>query len=80
MSFTPNIPASGQSLGSSRTQVLNNFSNYNTVMSVNHVAPNSSGEGKHKFVTVPGQSPAPTCLANEGLIFAKTTNTQSMPY
>ena len=52
MSFTANIPASGQSLGSSRLQVLNNFANYNTVVSVDHVAPNASGQGEHAKVTL----------------------------
>ena len=52
MTFTPNIPQSGQSLGQTRDAVRNNFTNYNTVVSVDHVAPNSSGEGQHKQVTL----------------------------
>ena len=52
MTFTPNIPAVGQSLGSSRTQVLGNFSNYNTLVSVDHVSPNAAGQGQHKQITL----------------------------
>lgn len=73
MTFTTGIPASGQTLGSSRTQVLNNFANYNTVMSVNHVAPNSSGEGKHKFVEMPAQASDPATIAGEISTYCKTS-------
>ncbi len=51
MTFTSNIPQSGQSLGQTRDSVRNNFGNYNTVVSVDHVAPNASGQGQHKQVT-----------------------------
>jgi len=77
MTFTPGIPTSGQTLGGSRTQILNNFANYNTVMSVNHVAPNDSGQGKHAFVEMPVQSPDPATLAGEGGLFTKTASGSS---
>lgn len=81
MSFTINIPFPGETLGQSRQQVLDNFLNYFNTMSVNHVAPNASGQGKHKFVTMPVQSPNPANpLAGEGLIFTKTLNAESRPY
>lgn len=51
MTFTPNIPQSGQSLGQTRDAIRNNFSNYNTVVSVDHVAPNAAGQGEHQQVT-----------------------------
>ena len=51
MTFTPNIPAAGQSLGSSRTQVLGNFTNYNNLVSVDHLAPNNASQGQHAQVT-----------------------------
>lgn len=57
MSFTPLIPASGQSLGNSRTQVLNNFASLRTTLSnvlqPNHIDVNSSGAGKHIFLQMP---------------------------
>lgn len=73
MAFTPNIPASGQSLGSSRTQVLNNFSNINTTIAVNHIAMNSVGAGKHNFVEMPSRASIPSgLLAGEGTLYSRT--------
>ena len=72
MTFTPDMPFSGQSLGNSRTQVLNNFKNYYDVVSRNHVAPNASGQGKHTFVQMPVQSPVPSTLAGEGGLFTQS--------
>ena len=51
MTFTAGIPASGQSLGQTRDTIRNNFSNYNTLVSVDHVAPNAAGQGQHQQVT-----------------------------
>jgi hypothetical protein len=51
MTFTSNIPFSGQSLGSSRTQVQGNFTNYFNLVSIDHVAPNAPGQGQHKEIT-----------------------------
>lgn len=76
MSFTPNIPQSGQSLGQTRDNVRNNFANYNTVMSVNHVAPNNAGQGKHNFCEFPTQgvnpNGAPATSAGEVAVYCKT--------
>ena len=80
MSFTPNIPDSGQTLGGSRSQISNNFANYYTVMSVNHVAPNASGQGKHAFVEMPVQSSVPATLAGEGGLFTQTLDGKSILY
>lgn len=77
MTFTSGIPATGQSLGSSRSQVAGNFANYNTVMSVNHVAPNASGQGKHNFVEMPVQASIPSTLASEGGLFTQTGNSSN---
>jgi hypothetical protein len=52
MTFTPNIPQSGQSLGQTRDPIRDNFTNYNTVVSVDHMAPNSADQGRHKQVTL----------------------------
>ena len=80
MSFTPLIPAAGQTLGSSRPQVQNNFTNYNDVVSVNHVAPNAPGQGKHKFLQMPVQASATTTASGEGGVYTKTTIGQSIPF
>jgi hypothetical protein len=78
MSFTPNIPASGESLGASRLEVLNNFASLRTTISnvtqPNHVDVNASGAGKHVFVQMPVQTTGAANLpgANEGGLIAKT--------
>lgn len=73
MSFTANIPASGQSLGNSRTQVLNNFAVLRSTIAVNHYDVNdATNGGKHKFVTMPPQVSSPATLLNELTLFTKT--------
>lgn len=72
MSFTPNIPVSGQTLGITRDPIRNNFLNYYNTMSTNHNAPDASGAGKHKFVEMPVQGTDPTTLAGEGGLFTKS--------
>lgn len=52
MSFTPGIPASGQSLGNSRTQVLNNFSSLRSTLDTDHVDVNEADAGQHIQVTL----------------------------
>lgn len=72
MSFTPGIPASGQTLGNSRLQVLNNFASLRTTISnmtqPNHIDVNNVGAGKHIFVQMPVQTTGAANLpaANEG--------------
>lgn len=72
MTFTPNIPGVNQSLGVSRPLIVGNFSAISTALAVNHVALNSSGAGKHKFVQMPVQGSAPAAAANEGVLYTKT--------
>lgn len=71
MTFTPNIPTTGQSLGNTRDMIRNNFTNYNDVVSVNHVAPNDPNQGKHNFLQMPDQAAAPTTAANELGVYSK---------
>ena len=73
MTCSPGIPASGQSLGSSRTQVLGNFTNYFNVVSQDHVAPNATGEGKHNKSTYPVHLAAadPVTIAGEVAVYCK---------
>lgn len=74
MAFFPNIPATGQSLGNSRTQVLGNFTNYFNVISQDHVDPNLGGQGKHKQSTYIDLMPAdePITGANETALYGKS--------
>lgn len=71
MSFVSGIPASGQSLGSSKPSVEGNFSYINTTNSVNHVAFNEAGAGKHKFLQMPEQASSPGTSINEMALFTK---------
>lgn len=59
MSFTPGIPANGQSLGSSRTQVLNNFASLRSTLAANHVDVNSANPGLHTHADFLAQSADP---------------------
>lgn len=67
MSFTANIPASGQTLGNSRPQILNNFASLRTTIAnatqPNHIDVNNIGAGKHIFIQMPAQ--VPTAIANQ---------------
>lgn len=83
MGFTPNIPANGQTLGSSRLQVLNNFSSLRTTISnaslPNHIDVNLTGAGKHIFVELPVQTPSPANqpAASEGGLITQTASGSS---
>lgn len=78
MSYTSNIPLSGESLGSTRDRINQNFQQIDTVLAVNHVAFNDSGEGKHTFLQMPEQASAPATAVNEGGFYTKVVsgNTQ----
>lgn len=93
MSFTPNIPASGQTLGSSRQQVLNNFAALRSTISQgsgnpapgqtpNHIDVNNAGAGKHIFVQMPVQIPGPLNLplSGEGGLITQTVGPSSELY
>ena len=71
MTFTTDIPVSGDSLGGTRDRIRTNFQEIATVEAVNHIAFNSLGEGKHKFLQMPEQASAPTTAANEGGFYSK---------
>lgn len=70
MTYTRQIPVSGDSLGGTRDRIRTNFQQIDTVMAVNHVAFNSSGEGKHKFVQTPDQTADVASGVNEPVLYA----------
>lgn len=84
MTFTPAIPASGQTLGSSRVPIVNNFASLRNTISngsgvpgvgqPNHADVNGIGPGKHLFVQMPVQTPGAQNLplANEGGMITQT--------
>lgn len=74
MSFTPNIPQTGQSLGNSRTQVLNNFAALRAAEAQNHMDVNDANAGKHKFIQYVVQGSDPTTAANEIARYTKVVS------
>ncbi len=74
MSFTPNIPQVGQSLGNSRTQILNNFSTLRAAINRNHVDVNLTDVGKHTYVDFQAQGSDPGTLANEICLYNKVSS------
>jgi hypothetical protein len=55
MTYTINIPLATDDPSVSQGQLFNNFNVINTANSVNHVAFNATGQGKHKFVEMPNR-------------------------
>ncbi len=80
MSYTNNVPLSGQSLGGTRNPINANFQAIDTTFSVNHVGYNDSGAGKHNFVNLPEQASAPSGASNEGTLYAKDDGTRTALY
>lgn len=71
MTYVTDIPVSGESLGSTRDRIRGNFQENAVVQAINHVAFNSIGEGKHKFLQMPEQVSAPVTLSNEAAFYTK---------
>ncbi len=84
--FTPNMPASGQSLGFTRPKVLGNFANYQENLEINHMNINSADFGKHKFLQIPTITsqvppvPVPTTSANESALYTKVSGGESQVF
>lgn len=74
MSYQPNVPLSGQSLGITKGPINTNFTALNTFLSVNHVPLNDSGQGKHFFVEMPNQAAKPATLVNESGLYAASVS------
>lgn len=71
MTFSPNSPSTGDSLGSTRDVIRTNFQQIDVVNSVNHIAFNESDKGKHKFMQMPEQGSNPTTAVNEGALVVR---------
>lgn len=80
MSYTSDIPISGDSLGGTRDRIRTNFQLIASVMAINHTAFNALGQGKHKFLQMPEQPGSigqvgaplpPTTAADEGGLYTK---------
>ena len=71
MTYTTNIPVSGDTLGGTRDRIRTNFQEIANVMAENHVAFNDADEGKHKFLQMPVQAAAPATGASEAAFYVK---------
>lgn len=56
MTYTSDIPVSGDSLGGTRDRIRTNFQLISSVFAANHVTYNLTGAGKHKFLQMPEQA------------------------
>jgi hypothetical protein len=79
MTYYPNIPFSGESLGQSRPQVQGNFNLIQQTISQDHAAIAATGQGKHNQSTYPSQGAgygmskiSPATLTNENAIYSAT--------
>jgi hypothetical protein len=68
------LPVSGDTLGSTRDRIRGNFQETDAVLAINHVAFNTVGKGKHKFLQMPEVTASgagvPVTLANEAGFYA----------
>ena len=74
MAYLPDIPQAQDDPSQSQGQLLANFQELNTFLSVNHLDLNAAGQGKHKFMQMPEQSSAPTTAADEGALYTKVVS------
>lgn len=66
-----NVPLSGQNLQNTRVPINQNFSTIDSTFSIDHVAYNTSGGGKHNKITFPVQALAPVFAAGDDGIYNK---------
>jgi hypothetical protein len=75
MTFTVDVPISGDTLGSTRDRIRANFQETAAVMAINHVAFNQLGKGKHIYLQMPEVAASgagvPVTLANEIGFYSK---------
>lgn len=74
MTYTPVIPQSGESLGSTRDRIRTNFEQISSVFGNNHYTFDALGEGKHQKVQTPDQVSDVASAANEPVLYAKASS------
>ena len=74
-----NVPLTGQSLGVTRVPINDNFTVIAADFAVDHVAYNTTNEGKHKQVTMPVSAGAPPTAAGEVALFSRTSPLTGAP-
>lgn len=84
MTYTKNIPVSGDSLGGTRVRINTNFQEIFNLIAINHVGFNTTGKGKHKFVQMPSLGNADTLpsglILGEGTLYTNTVSSRSELY
>lgn len=70
MSYNPNIPQPTDELADSQSDILANFQEIETWVSVNHYDFASAYEGKHMFVSLPVQTQSPGTALGEVALFS----------
>jgi hypothetical protein len=82
MTFSPDIPQSGDIIAESQPLLLINNQQLNAVYGDNHYAfdDNTPQARKHRKVELPVLTTPPVPLASEGVAFTKTDGVQSIPY
>lgn len=72
MVYDPNTPESANEAPDvSQTKITANFQAIKTFFEENHTTINDPGQGKHKFLTMPKQDPAPTPAGGEMALYVK---------
>jgi hypothetical protein len=71
MAYNPNIPQATDELADSQSDILADFQEIETWVSVNHYDFASPNEGKHKFVTMPEQTASPGTALDEMALYTK---------
>lgn len=72
MTFTPDIPQSGETLGGTRSKINANFQQIGVALAVNHAGFGASGEGKHNLIQMPtitSTATTPTTNATENALY-----------
>lgn len=71
MAYKNNIPQPGNRIASSQNDILNNFSEVDTFVKVDHIELNSANQGKHNKTTLVAQGVDPVTAGNEVALFSK---------
>jgi hypothetical protein len=80
MTYNNAIPQASDDPSQSQSQILANFQDLDTFLSVNHVDLNDGDQGKHKFLQMPEQGSAPSTAASEGAVYTKDDGSTTQLY
>src|SRR5690554_1420683 len=73
MAYQNNIPQPSNQLSVSQNDILQNFASIYTLVGVNHVQFDATGQGKHKWVDFPVQASNPSIVNTDVQLFSKTS-------